>query len=168
MTMHMSLTSGIYPASDHCLMQAHGDESYFQEKFFESVDQYNRFCYASHRITNWGRLLANGISFVVATAAALSVMFQRHSYEPTRAALAMTNSFLLPYFLSITTYLLSATFTGLTSLERLLQFQALPQEPEWSSPNDTPSWPQQGTITFHDVPPIQVLTLISGLAALPA
>eukprot|EP00658_Telonema_sp_P-2_P049719 TRINITY_DN3784_c0_g1_i1.p1 TRINITY_DN3784_c0_g1~~TRINITY_DN3784_c0_g1_i1.p1 ORF type:complete len:606 (-),score=132.51 TRINITY_DN3784_c0_g1_i1:389-2206(-) len=150
------------------VIQMHSSESHVALRFAAAVDEYSRFSYASTRITNWGRLVSNLISFVVSITAASFVMAQRHSHEPTRVALALTNSFLLPYFFSLATYLLSATFTGLTSLERLLQLQAIPQEPPWYMPGDRPDpdphlhpsphtpapcddWPATGAIVFRDV-----------------
>jgi len=135
------------------VIAAHSAHSHFHARHYAAITDYSRFNFASCTIINWGRLVSNGISFTISTATAVVIMVKRRDYEPTHAALAITYSFLFPYFLALTSFLISMVLTGATSLERLLQFSHLPQEPEWHQEQDPnqESWPSQGAIEFRDV-----------------
>jgi len=133
------------------VIAAHAAQGYFHQRHYRAISDYSRFNFGSCTVINWGRLASNSISFVVSTATAVLIMSQRREYDPTRAALAITYSFLFPYFLALTSFLISMCLTGATSLERLLQFKRLPQEPEWHQDTDPEHWPSQGAIEFREV-----------------
>ena len=86
-------------------------------------------------VLNWGAFQTCFISFIVSIAAALLVFTQRTTRftEPSKVGLALSYSFLLPYFLQVLAMVMSVFGSGLTSLERILQYRgpAVPQEPTW-------------------------------------
>merc|ERR1711871_1422260 len=113
-------------------------EEFFINKMANALNEYNKFNYFSLTVINWGAFVTNGISFFVSFAAALLVVMQRETRftNPAAVGVSLTYSFLLPYFLQILSMVLSFFASGLTSLERILQYRGkhVPQEPPWLLP----------------------------------
>lgn len=76
------------------------------------------------------------------------IVVQKDTLSPTMSALALTYSFILPYFLMFFGFICSNVKVALTSLERVLELTKVPQEPAWRlSEDDTrPGWPLSGAI----------------------
>ena len=111
-------------------------EDFFSTRTWKALDEYGRYNHFSLSVLNWGAFQTCFISFVVSIAAALLVVLQRGSGrfdDPSQIGLALSYSFLLPYFLQVYSMVMSIFTSGLTSLERLLQYKGedVPQEPEW-------------------------------------
>eukprot|EP00755_Sulcionema_specki_P003840 Sspe_Gene.28590::Locus_13075_Transcript_2_2_Confidence_0.667_Length_3090::g.28590::m.28590/K05673/ABCC4; ATP-binding cassette, subfamily C (CFTR/MRP), member 4 len=68
--------------------------------------------------------------------------------------LGLTYCFIFPYFLQVFCLLLMLIKAGLTSLERLVELDSIPQEPAWRCPGDekllASGWPKTGKIEFVD------------------
>ena len=95
-------------AQGRALILAMGFEEHFNAQFAAHVDSFNRFHFTSCSLENWGILTTNSISFVASTATCMLVLMGGHA-DPVLAGLAVTYSFLLPYFLGML-YLLIAMF----------------------------------------------------------
>jgi ABC-type multidrug transport system fused ATPase/permease subunit len=96
-----------------------------------AVDEYNRHNFTTSTITNWGTLVAQGLSFFIAVFSASFVLLERNRFRPVYAALAVTYSFLLPHFLGNLSAVMSMMFGGITALERIYELQSpdfVPQE----------------------------------------
>merc|ERR1711871_425980 len=116
-------------------------DAFFSERAWAALDAYDRFNHFSLSILNWGSFQTCFISFAVSILAALLVVLQRGSGRfaiPSQVGLALSYSFLLPYFLQVLAMIMSLFTSGLTSLERLLQYKGpqVPQEPEWVRAED--------------------------------
>mmetsp|Transcript_9396 Transcript_9396/g.20583 ORF Transcript_9396/g.20583 Transcript_9396/m.20583 type:complete len:329 (+) Transcript_9396:858-1844(+) len=86
------------------------------------------------------------------------ILARADTYEPTLAALALTYSYLMPYFLMVYSAISSFLRNCLTALERVLEYrgEAVDQEQEWVLASDRAdstlaTWPQQGVVVFDRV-----------------
>lgn len=107
--------------------------SFFVTRHYSHVDRYTSDIYFSNSLLNFCTLAAGLVSFVLSTSAAFTVVFRRASYDPALVGLALTYSFLVPYFLSILSIVFPIGFAALTSLERILECKKddMAQEPDW-------------------------------------
>jgi len=125
---------------------------FFSERHYTHTDTYVSFIYMSHSFVNMSTMFSGILSFVLSSSAAVVVVVKREEYSAALVGLALTYSFLVPYFLSILSVVLPMGFAALTSLERILEYSDLPQEPLWhTSIDDTlVEWPSLGKIEFED------------------
>jgi ABC-type multidrug transport system fused ATPase/permease subunit len=141
--------------SGRCLIASFDAGSFFFDRGQGYVDFYNRFLMFSHSCLNWTQMCANAISFFISIGVTLIVLGDTTSgrYDPALVGLALTYSFLLPYFLSIFAVIISSAFTTFTSLERVYEYKSnsISQEAAWDLPGDDPSWPQAGQVEFDNV-----------------
>jgi len=90
------------------------------------------------------------ISFGISLFTGTYVILNRGATNPERAALALTYSFTMPYFMSMLAMILTNIRVWFTCLERIMEFQHLPQEPAHTMAKDgqLEQWPTRGAITF--------------------
>jgi ABC-type multidrug transport system fused ATPase/permease subunit len=89
-------------------------------------------------------LVSFSSAFLITTLTCIFIVGQRTNFGPAQAGLALTYSFLIPYFLLWFGFLLQTVSSNLTALERILYFSpqnantedGLPQEPAWYLPSD--------------------------------
>lgn len=132
--------------------------SFRQQRF---VDRFVGNQFFSNAVMNWGMLLTAIISFILALSCSLIIVALQDELGEAQVGLALTYSFLIPYFLSIMSIIVPMLFASATSLERVLEYRLLPQEPDWhissvddklSDPKkDESSWPAHGEIVFENV-----------------
>eukprot|EP00937_MAST-01D_sp_MAST-1D-sp2_P002912 g2912.t1 len=149
------------------LVATMGLASYFEARYMAAVDAYNRYNYVSSSLEQWTVLATNSISFVASTATCAFVLYDSGGRSPVLAGLAVTYSFLLPYFLAMLSMMIGYAFKAATSLERICEYRgaALPQEPAWQLPADAglvgtragagvapaAAWPSAGRVVFQGV-----------------
>lgn len=131
---------------------------FFHARHCAFADDWTNLNYFSTAIFNWGMLAGSLISFVITTATCTMILVEVNSYDPSLAALALTYSFLLPYFLTIFSGILSFVKLTLASLERLLEYRGedVEQEALWELPSDRTdqalsAWPSNGAVSFLSV-----------------
>jgi len=120
------------------LMHSMKLEDYFRLRHVMHTNRYSSNQFMSLTVVNFSTLFAGLISFFLCTCAALVVVSRRETYEPAQVGLALTYSFLVPYFLGILAMIFPMGFAALTSLERILEYRGddVPQEGEWELPSD--------------------------------
>jgi ATP-binding cassette subfamily C (CFTR/MRP) protein 1 len=114
-------------------------ESDFMSRRFNSrVDEFSRQNFFSGSVINWGMFLSYMISSVVSSLTAIFIFLHKDEYSAAFVGLALTYSFLVPYFLLHYSFIISMFKMGLTSLERLLEYKgpAVPQELDWYKKTD--------------------------------
>lgn len=75
----------------------------------------------------------------------------RESGNTEEAALVMSYSLMVPYLLGMVGFLMTHTTTLLTSLERVLEYNTLEQEPKHHLESDRDGWLKHGTVEFDQV-----------------
>jgi len=130
----------------------------FRKRFCHQLDEYHRFSFSAFGTINCGSVFAYLISFLISFSTSSLIIVEREKYEPSFSALALTYSFLLPYFFNIFSQIVQLLMNSLTSLERLLQYGnggIIPLEPPWHLPSDPDEavapWPSAGSVVFEDV-----------------
>merc|ERR1712232_584021 len=83
------------------LLRTMDAESAFRRRYCKQLDEYNRFSYSSASVVTSGQAWIYIISFIISCAAGALILVSRDSYKPSMMALALTYTFLLPYFLNI-------------------------------------------------------------------
>ena len=114
-------------------------ERFFGAKQAAAVDEFNRHNYFAAATMSFAMMTAQIISFAVSTLTAAVILARRSSFAPADAGLALTYSFLIPYFMGFFSFQISTIKSSLASLERLLQYKSdalVPQEAAWSLPTD--------------------------------
>eukprot|EP01064_Diplonema_japonicum_P031285 TRINITY_DN5536_c0_g1_i1.p1 TRINITY_DN5536_c0_g1~~TRINITY_DN5536_c0_g1_i1.p1 ORF type:complete len:1494 (+),score=401.34 TRINITY_DN5536_c0_g1_i1:41-4522(+) len=124
-------------------------------KFYFQYDDLSMYNYASVAITHFGMQASYLISIIISCATGTFILYGPGNISSSLLGLAMTYSFMLPYFFLFFSLFYSRMKSLLTSLERLLECKdaSVPQEPEWFEPTDAAipsSWPEKGNITFDD------------------
>lgn len=125
------------------------------QRFGDELDEVNRYNFLSNSTLNFGQLLAYIISSIVSFAAALWVLHGPQDVPPSQIGLALTYTFMLPYYLLYFYFTLSMVTIAMTCLERLLEYRGdgVPQEPpaQCDKDPDISQWPTKGAIIFTDV-----------------
>ncbi|CAE7299000.1 ABCC2 [Symbiodinium necroappetens] len=129
---------------------------FFEKRLCANLDDYHRFSFSALGSVNAGGVFAFLICFLTASSTSAVVIVNRDQYPPSFCALALTYSFLMPYFLNFLSMTVQLLLTALTGLERLLQYGdqgMLPAEPPWqlSSDRSPEVWPAAGRVTFEAV-----------------
>mmetsp|Transcript_54929 Transcript_54929/g.101662 ORF Transcript_54929/g.101662 Transcript_54929/m.101662 type:complete len:1252 (-) Transcript_54929:169-3924(-) len=129
--------------------------NYYSREFDMLMDAQNALLFTSTSLVMWGNLASYLIAAVIATVTVL-LMLNTGSYDSSELGLALSYSFVLPFFLQLTGVMLSLFWMSLTALERLLECrsEAVPQEPPGHAAGDdklTAGWPPEGCVEFHDV-----------------
>merc|ERR1719379_381714 len=108
----------------------------------------------SNMLMHWSKLMSSTLAAFLAAGTAAWLMFGAEQ-EPAVAAIAMTYSIIIPYFLGMATQVVVIVKGMFTCLERVLEYLVLPQEPEWHLPSDSTdqlsTWPNTGAIEFQSV-----------------
>ena len=134
--------------------------NFFSRRQQRFVDRFVGNQFFSNAVMNWGMLLTAFISFVLALSCSLIIVSLQDELGETQVGLALTYSFLIPYFLSIMSIIVPMLVAAATSLERVLEYRMLPQEPDWhidsvddklSDTKEESSWPAVGEIVFENV-----------------
>lgn len=116
------------------------------------IDYWNQMNFNSMQLMHFCKLSATFIATSLAAVASCLLMF----FSPVEigmAAVAMTYAITIPYFLGMTTTVVVMVKSMLASLERILEYRHLPQEPAWHKPGDPDgvSWPSAGAVEFQGV-----------------
>jgi len=137
------------------LIRVMGFQSEYCQKFDSALNHLNRMNFLSTSLLNSCAFGSYVLALCISSGTAFFIL--RHgNVSPSSLGLALTYSFLLPYFLQMYALLISMFTMAITSLERLLQCASdeVPQEPDWEVPDDRPliaaDWPKQGGIKFED------------------
>jgi ABC-type multidrug transport system fused ATPase/permease subunit len=149
------LTNASEIVNGRLLIQLMSYEQYFERRHLQAADGFNRFTYMATAILIWGQLQSTLIAFLAAAFATSLIVANRDDYEDQEIGLALAYSFLISYFLLHLSVCTSMTKMGLTSLERLNEYQNdLPVEPAWDVEGDetllNDAWPQSGKIDFRN------------------
>ena len=130
--------------------------NFFDERFYHAMDEWTKFGFTSMGIINTSMLTSYVLSLLISTSTALFIVYSE-TLSPALAGLALTYSFLIPYFLLYSGYVFTVVMVGVNSLERVVDYTSgnLPQEPPWfldSKTSDSSSSSiTQGKIEFRSV-----------------
>jgi len=149
------------------LINSSGCQHWFTARFDTALNNYSQAAFISAALVHWSMNLAYFVTFIIACATSVLVVYQRDTIGASTAGLALTYSFVIPFFLQMLSFCLTLLMMYLTALERLLQYSGtdsiVPQEPPWehaeeggASPkhadsSDVGIWPTKGAIEFEDV-----------------
>eukprot|EP01049_Picozoa_sp_SAG25_P003816 SAG25_NODE_229_length_11447_cov_5.927476_8_plen_405_part_00 len=106
-------------------------QRYMEARFDRDVDEYLLLNFCSCSLINWSQQVSYLVSLVFSLAVAASIVLQARELSPAEAALALSYSFSLPYFLMFFGFITSNVKVALTALERLLELLDVPHEPAW-------------------------------------
>eukprot|EP01061_Rhynchopus_euleeides_P041398 TRINITY_DN719_c2_g1_i1.p1 TRINITY_DN719_c2_g1~~TRINITY_DN719_c2_g1_i1.p1 ORF type:complete len:1683 (+),score=473.23 TRINITY_DN719_c2_g1_i1:573-5051(+) len=126
-------------------------------KFVRHYDRLTKYNYASNGIMHLGMLVSYIISIIISVCTGVLMLYGPGAKDlhPSLLALALTYSFMLPYFFLFLALFFSRFKSILTSLERLLECKhGVPQEPKWFKDSDAllpKGWPDKGNIQFEGV-----------------
>ena len=115
------------------LLRVTGEQGLMRRRFARNVDEYGRHNFLSGAFINWGSLVSYFISATVSSTTVAFILINRKSYTAAYVGLALTYSFLVPYFLLHYSFIAMMLKMALTSLERVVAYKgaAVPQELEW-------------------------------------
>jgi ABC-type multidrug transport system fused ATPase/permease subunit len=141
------------------LIRVMGLDDYFVRRDCRAVDHFVRYNFFSCSLVCWGNLMSQTISAVISIVTAAVLLRSTLEVKPSYTGLALTYSFLLPYFMSMYSIIASIGLTNLTSLERILSYRgdAVPQEAPAELASDaklrsaTEQWPAKGGISVQNV-----------------
>ena len=135
------------------LIRAMRLNSFFRARQTAFIDTWVRYYLYSRYFIVWGAYGSAFLSSLVGGTMISVLLATRESRSFTETALGLTYAGFLPYFTTIVAELFVQTRTGLTCLERLLEYQSLPQEAPHAVKSDPESgeWPSRGAIVFQDV-----------------
>lgn len=139
----------------HCrsVARAMSCSHFFINRNYELTDALNRSNYVTYSIMSWMQLFGSFIaSFVSITTGVLVITVYVDVLEPGEAGLVLSYSFLLPYFLSFIAMIITTLRAYFTALERIQEYENLPQEPPHCLPGDEAltAWPSEGVIAFDN------------------
>ena len=86
----------------------------FENRLCSNLDEYHRFSFSALASVNAGGVFAFLICFVTASSTSTIVIIHKDQYPPSFCALALTYSFLMPYFLSFVSMTIQLLLTALT------------------------------------------------------
>ena len=110
---------------------------YFQARMCLNMNEWTRFNFFSSTIANAGYFFVSFIGFVVSMCTASVVVATKENFErPATIGVALGYSFLLPYFLGLFSSMIQMLLTALTSLERVLEYRKVAQDPPWHLDSD--------------------------------
>ncbi|CAK0875705.1 unnamed protein product [Prorocentrum cordatum] len=125
------------------------------EMLCEALDTYTKFFRAAQLPVDFSMVACGAISVLVGCSTAVFCALGRDHLDPAFMALALTYSFLVPYFLAFYGDVLNRLLVGLSGLERLMHYAELEQEPPRHMPNEEvlagPAWPRAGLLEFEGV-----------------
>eukprot|EP00656_Telonema_subtile_P050004 TRINITY_DN6364_c0_g1_i1.p1 TRINITY_DN6364_c0_g1~~TRINITY_DN6364_c0_g1_i1.p1 ORF type:complete len:1232 (+),score=333.15 TRINITY_DN6364_c0_g1_i1:196-3891(+) len=128
-----------------------GVEDFFMQRHIDTMDDFQAALYQANCVMNAGWFTNNFVSSMISVAAVVYYVINGSSSDTEQAALVLAYSLMVPYYLGMCGYVLMHTTTLLTSLERVLEYSSLEQEPAHHLQGDKPDWLQQGTVEFEDV-----------------
>eukprot|EP01052_Picozoa_sp_SAG31_P024550 SAG31_NODE_2096_length_6455_cov_2.145060_6_plen_254_part_00 len=129
-------------------------KEFFASRFDRHADTYLCTNFISSAFINWSQQCSYLVAFIFSVVCAVVIVLQAESLSPSQAALALSYSFALPYFLMFYGFIISNIKVALTALERLMELLEVPHEPEWRLPTDSTIFQDldeqrmQGTIEF--------------------
>jgi len=128
-------------------------DALFKTRHAMSADEYARGNFFSGTLINFTYLYANFIAFVISITTAAVLVSLRGSYNPSYLGIALTYALLLPYLSSQAAQSMTTANMTFTSLERILEYDNIPQEPPHQLPSDpaATAWPSAGEIVFDHV-----------------
>jgi ABC-type multidrug transport system fused ATPase/permease subunit len=127
-------------------------EQFFLSRHHTAVNEFTRNDYMSSSILNWGNVLAGYIGVLLSLAAATFAVAMRKDYDSEHLALALTYCFIVPMYASFIGQVCNMVAMFYQSLERLLEYLHVPQEPPRTVPADEKlfeGWPSAGAIHFQ-------------------
>lgn len=132
------------------LARVMGCEEFFIERHRRFTDDFNRANFASYALISWQQLFGALMAFIISISAALLVVLGADELSPSQAGLVLSYSFALPYFMAFLAMISTTLRSWFTSLERLQEFEVLPQEPAHYLSTDASlgKWPDAGAIEF--------------------
>lgn len=141
------------------LLRVTGQGPWLLDRIMESVDAYSSSHFVTHSLMGFLRYIGTSLGACVSIAlSALLCAYPQVSEitpgGPTTLGLALTYSFVIPYFLSFLSLFFSMVRLHMASLERLLELKAdlVPQEKAWRLSGDPAvGWPSKGKLELKEV-----------------
>lgn len=143
-------------AQSRLLLRVTGQGQWLLERTRVCVDDYNCSFFVSQSLMGFLRFIGTCIGVIVSVVLTFLLWAYPSLVEmtpggPVTLGLALTYSFVIPYFLSFVSLFWSMLRLFMASLERLLELQSdlVPQEKAWHCPSDPAvNWVSMGKIEF--------------------
>jgi len=126
-------------------------EEYFEARHRLATDEFVRISFASGTVFNVAYLFSHFVAFLLSLATISIIVSIPDFVNMELIGLTLTYAVFVPYFCSMFTSILVRLNTFFTSLERILEYEDLPQEADHTKSDDPKDWPDQGEITFRNV-----------------
>jgi len=134
------------------LIRLMDSEMFFLQRHVQYMDEWARYQFASAASINFLRELAGLLASVISAAVCAWVLFVQEDPDPAKSGMVLTYSFLTPYFLTMVSGIYAMLKVLMTSVERLLDYLEVEQEPPRVVLDDAPeSWPAKGTLQYDEV-----------------
>ena len=129
-----------------------GCQKFFLDRGHRFADNFNKANYAAYCLLSWMQLVGVYVSFFISvTVGVYVIVFQQQAdISIEMSALVLTYTFSMPYLMQMIALILTNLQVFFTSLERIKEFESLPQEPPHVLPGDRVlaerSWPWSGAV----------------------
>jgi ATP-binding cassette subfamily C (CFTR/MRP) protein 1 len=130
-----------------------GCQRFFLDRGHRFANNFNRANYAAYCLLSWMQMVGVYVSFFISVSVGVYVIVfqQQANVSPEMSALVLTYTFSMPYLMQMIALILTNLQVFFTSLERIKEFESLPQEPPHVLPSDRGlaerSWPWSGAIS---------------------
>lgn len=124
---------------------------YFEARHRLATDEFVRMSFVSGSVFNVAYLFSHFVAFMLSLATITLLVALPQFVNENLIGLALTYSLFVPYFCSMFTSVLVRLNTHFTSLERILEYEDLPQEAAFEKPEDPDDWPQSGKVVYEGV-----------------
>ena len=126
---------------------------FFAKRQSAFIEEWVRLNMYSRYFIVWMSHTASFVSTVIGGGSVLILIGTRHNRQPSENALGLTYAGFVPYFTTVVTEMFIFMRAGLSSLERLLEYQSIEQEAPHvrSTDPDSGTWPSGGAIQFDNV-----------------
>ena len=134
-----------------------GCESFFVLRHLNACQHYLQASYTSMTLMQFNAVMTQVIAVTVSSTVSIFVLLNPDT-DPNLAGIALTYSFLLPYFLSLASDMVMMFFSVVPALERVFEFLPsgnVPSEAARTQAGDAAllarGWPEAGGVAFGDV-----------------
>jgi ABC-type multidrug transport system fused ATPase/permease subunit len=133
-------------------IRAFGRQDDFIRLSEEKVDYNQRSYYPSIIANRWLAVLLEAIGNVITFGAAMFAILQKGAISSSEVGFVITNSLNVTQVLNWLVRMTSDVETNIVAVERISEYQQVPQEAMWVDPEKRPQadWPEKGNVNFKN------------------